>query len=53
MVIVMALNYTFKNISAEVSLFMKKTIVHGANHQPASSYWQILSHNVVSTTHRH
>jgi hypothetical protein len=29
------------------------TEVPGENHQPATSYWQTLSHNVVLSTPRH
>jgi hypothetical protein len=31
----------------------KKTGVHEENHRPVASYWQTLSHNVVSSTPRH
>jgi len=48
-------NTTFNNISAimwrSVSL-VEKTRVPGENHQPVTSQWQTLSHN-VSSTRRH
>ena len=33
-------------------LFVEETGVSGENHQPAASHWQLLSHNVVSSTPR-
>jgi hypothetical protein len=45
----MVLNATFNNISV---LLVEETRVPGENHSPVSSHWQILSHNVVSSTHR-
>ena len=46
---VMVYNAAFNNISV---LLVEETSVTWENHQPASSHWQSLSHNVVlSTTH--
>jgi len=49
----MVFNATFNNISA-ISwwsvLLVEETGVPGENHRPASSHWQTLSHNVVSST---
>ena len=47
---VMVFKVTFNNISViswQSVLMVKET---GENHQPASSHWQTLSHNVVSST---
>ena len=48
----MVLNATFNNISAILwrTALMVEEI--GQNHWPVTSYWQTLSHNVVSSTHR-
>ena len=50
---VMMFNATFNNIS-DISwrsvLLVEEIGVPGENHRPAASYWQILSHNVVSST---
>ena len=45
----MVFNATFNNISG---LLVKETGEHGENHRPAASYWQTLSHNVVSSAPR-
>jgi hypothetical protein len=49
----MAFNPPFNNISV-ISwwsvLLVEETRVPGENHWPAASYWQTLSHNVVSST---
>jgi hypothetical protein len=42
---------TFNNISViswRLVLLMEETGVSGENHQPATSHWQTVSHNVVS-----
>ena len=47
----MVFDATFKNISVIwwlSVLLMEETGVHGENHWQAGSYWQTLSHNVVS-----
>jgi len=52
----MVFNATFNNISVvswRSVLLVEETGVPGKNHQPASSHWQTLSHNVVSSTPRH
>ena len=43
----MVLNATFKKISV---LLVEETRVPAGNHRPATSHWQNLSHNVVSST---
>ena len=46
---------TFNNISGiswRSALLMEETEVSGESHQPVISHWQILSHNVVSSTPR-
>jgi hypothetical protein len=51
----MVLNATFNNISVKLwrsLLLVEETGVLGENHRPATSRWQTLSHNVVSSTHR-
>jgi hypothetical protein len=52
----MVFNATFNNISV-ISwwslLLVEETRVPGENHRPATSHWQTLSHNVVSSTYRH
>jgi len=49
----MVLNATFNNISVILwrSVLLLKEI--GENHRPATSHWQTLSHNVVSSATRH
>jgi hypothetical protein len=44
---VMVFNDTFNNISV---LLVEETGVLAENHRPASSHWQTLSPNVVSST---
>ena len=46
----MVFNATFNNISV---LLVEESGVPEENHQPVTSRWQILSHNVVSSTPRH
>ena len=49
----LAFNVTFNNISVilwQSFLLLKETGVSRENNQPASSHWQTLSHNVVSST---
>jgi hypothetical protein len=52
---VMVFNATLNNISV-ISwwsvLLVEETRVHAENHRPAASYYQALSHNVVSSTPR-
>ena len=36
-----------------VSLLVEENGMSGENHRSAASQWQTLSHNVVSSTHRH
>ena len=51
----MAFNATFNNISVisrRSILWVQETGVPGENRGPATSHWQTLSHNVVSSTHR-
>ena len=46
----MVFNATFNNISAiswRSVLLVEETGVPGENHQPVTSHWQTLSHNVV------
>ena len=53
---VMVFKDTFSNISLILwlsVLLVEETRVPGVNHQPAASHWQILSHNVVSSTPCH
>ena len=50
---VMVFNATFNNISViswQSVLFVEETGVPGEYHRPATSHWQTLSHNVVSST---
>ena len=50
------LNATFNNISViswRLVLLVEETTAPGKNHWPVASHWQTLSHNVVSSTHRH
>jgi len=52
----MVFKTTFNNISVILwwsVLLVEETGVHGENHRPAARHWQTLSHNVVSSTHRH
>jgi len=47
------LNAIFNNISViswRSVLLVDETGVTGENHRPASSHWQCLSHDVVSST---
>ena len=49
------LNTTFNNISViswRSVLLLEETGVTGENHRPVTSYWQTLSHNVVSSIPR-
>ena len=49
----MVFNATFNNISViswRSVLLLDEIGVHGENHWPAASHWQILSHNVVHLT---
>jgi len=49
----MVFNATFNNvsvISCGSVLLVEDTGEAGENHRPAASHWQILSHNVVSST---
>jgi hypothetical protein len=45
----MVFNATFNNISV---LLVEETRVPGENHRPTTSHGQILSHKIVSSTHR-
>ena len=48
---VVVFNATFNNISViSAGLLMEETGVSVENHRPATSNWQTLSHNVVSST---
>ena len=52
----MAFNATFNNIAViswRSVLLVGETGVPGKSHRPAASHCQTLSHNVVSSTHRH
>jgi len=52
----MVLNATFNNISViswRSVLLVEETGVPVENHRSATSHWQTLSHNVVSSTPRH
>jgi hypothetical protein len=49
----MVFNTTFNNISAiswQSVLLVEETGVSGVNHAPVAIHWQILSHNVLSST---
>ena len=51
----MVFNATFNNISAillQSVLLVEESGVPTENHRPAASHFQILSHNVVSSTPR-
>ena len=53
---VMVFDATFNNISViswRSVLLVEETRVPRENRRPVSSQWQTLSHNVVSSTHRH
>jgi len=53
---IMVLNATFNNIpviSWQLILLVEETGVPGKYHRPVVSHWQIVSHNVVSSTPRH
>jgi len=48
----MVFDATFNNISViswGLVLLMEET---GENHRPADSHWKIVSHDIVSSTHR-
>ena len=50
---ILVFNSTFNNISViswQSVLLVEKTGGSGQNHRPATSHWQTLSHNVVSST---
>jgi len=52
----MVFKTTFNNISVILwwsVLLVEETGVPGKNDPPAASQWQTLSHNIVSSTHRH
>jgi len=52
----MVFNATFNNISViswRSVLLVEENAVPEENHRPVASYWQTLSHNVVSSTPRH
>ena len=52
---VMVINTDLNNIWAiswQPILLVEETGVPGENHRPVASYWQTLSHNIVSSTHR-
>ena len=53
-VMVIVFNAIFNNISVISlrSVLLVKETVSGENHKPASSHWQTLSHNVVSSGFR-
>ena len=54
-VMVIVVNAIFNNISVILLrsvLLVEETGVSGENHKPASSHWQTLSHNVVSSIPR-
>jgi hypothetical protein len=46
----MVFSATFNIISV---ILVEETEVPGENHRPVASHWQILSHNVVSSTPHH
>ena len=51
----MVFNATLNNISViswQLVLLVEETGVRGEKHRPATSHWQTLSHNVVSSTSR-
>ena len=50
----MVFNAPFNNIAViswRSTLLVEETGVPGENHRPATSHWQTLSHNVVSSTY--
>jgi len=52
----MVINASYNTISAiswRSVLLVEETRVPGEHHRPATSHWQTLSHNVVSSTPRH
>jgi hypothetical protein len=52
----MMFNATFNNITVIswwLVLLKEEIGLPGENHRPDASHWQTLSHNVVSSTHRH
>jgi hypothetical protein len=51
----MVFNTPFNNISAISwrTVLLEETGVPRENHHPVASHWRTLSHNVVSSTHRH
>jgi hypothetical protein len=52
----MVFNTTFNNIlviSWQSVLLVEENVIPGINHQPATSHWQTLSHNVVSNAPRY
>ena len=49
---VMAFNVTFNNISVISWRSVLLVVETGENHRPVTSHFQILSHNVVSSTPR-
>ena len=52
----MVFNTTFNNISViswRSVLLVEETGIPGENYRPVASHWQILSHNVVSSTPLH
>jgi len=52
----MVFSATFNNISViswRSVLLVEETVVPRENHRPVASHWQMLSHNVVSSTPRH
>ena len=54
--IFMVFNATYYNMSViswRSVLLVEETAVPGENHQPLKSRCQTLSHNVVTSTHRH
>jgi hypothetical protein len=56
MVWYMLFNATFNNISViswRSALLVEEAGVPGKNHRPVARLRQTLSHNVVSSTHRH
>jgi hypothetical protein len=50
---VMMFNATFNNISVRSWRSVLLVEENGENHRPATSHWQTLSHNSVSSTPRH
>ena len=52
----MVFDATFKKFSVlswRSVLLVEETGVPGENHRPLASHWQMLPHNVVSSTPRH